>query len=180
MRTRRALCLRDLRSGLWNPEARSAALSDCARSGEVQCARDGACRGLVGNRYRWGCRRRHACRVAQSRLTTADGRRQTRRGDPLATAIDDNPLLDVADNPSRLLVAVPANAADRPRLEPLLEQEWAPEALALGVRAAYLWCPAGVLASRLPEAVGRILDDAVTTRNWKTMLKLHALTQDEP
>jgi hypothetical protein len=30
--------------------------------------------------------------------------------------------------------------------------------------------------SRLAEAVGRVLGDGVTTRNWVTMAKLHALT----
>jgi uncharacterized protein (DUF1697 family) len=43
---------------------------------------------------------------------------------------------------------------------------------------AYLWCPEGILASRLPEAVGRVLGDAVTTRNWSTMTKLLALTRE--
>jgi uncharacterized protein (DUF1697 family) len=93
----------------------------------------------------------------------------------LATVVADNPLLAVADNPSRLMVAVLANPRDRALLEPLLAQDWAPEALALGARVAYLWCPEGVIASRLSEAVGRALGDAVTTRNWATVTKLHAL-----
>lgn len=90
-------------------------------------------------------------------------------------AVRCNPLLEVADDPSRLLVAVLANPADRRVLEPLVEQDWTPESLALGPRVAYLWCPEGILASRLPEAVGRVLKDGVTTRNWTTMKKLHAL-----
>jgi uncharacterized protein (DUF1697 family) len=94
----------------------------------------------------------------------------------LAAAVAENPLLEVADDPSRLLISVLANPADRARLEPLAGQDWAPEVLALGVRVAYLWCPAGLLASRLSEAVGRLLGDAVTTRNWATLTKLHALT----
>lgn len=98
----------------------------------------------------------------------------------LAVAVADNPLLGVADNPSRLLVAVLAEPAARACLEPLLEQDWAPEALALGVRVAYLWCPDGVIASRLSAAVGRLLGDGVTSRNWTTMTKLAALAQDRP
>jgi hypothetical protein len=47
-------------------------------------------------------------------------------------------------------------------LEPLIEQNWHPEALALGSRVAYLWCPEGTLKSRLPEAISRALGDAVT------------------
>ena len=44
-------------------------------------------------------------------------------------------------------------------------------------RVAYLWCPHGILASRLPEAINRVLDDAATTRNWATIAKLHGLTR---
>ena len=71
----------------------------------------------------------------------------------LAAAVADNPLLEVADNPSRLMVAVLANPADRTRLEPLLAQDWAPEALALGARVAYLWCPGR--GARRPAGGGR-------------------------
>jgi uncharacterized protein (DUF1697 family) len=97
----------------------------------------------------------------------------------IARAVDDNPLLETADNPSRLLVAILTNPADRRRLQPLLRQDWTPEALALGARVAYLWCPDGVLASRVGEAVGRALGDGVTTRNWTTVLKIHALANGD-
>ena len=96
----------------------------------------------------------------------------------LVAAVAGNPLLEIAVDHSRLLVSVLANPADRARLEPLLGQDWAPEALSLGSRVAYQWCPAGVLACRVHQAVGRILENAVTTRNWKTILKLHELMQD--
>lgn len=86
--------------------------------------------------------------------------------------VSDNPLSDVATDPSRLLVAVLSDPADRLRLRPLARQQWAPEAMALGPRVAYLWCPGGVLASRVNEAIGRLLGDAVTARNWTTMTKL--------
>ena len=94
----------------------------------------------------------------------------------LAAVVAGNPLAAVADNPSRLFVAVLADPADRALLEPLAGQDWAPEVLAVGARAAYLWCPAGMAASRLADAVGRALGDGVTTRNWATVAKLHALT----
>jgi uncharacterized protein (DUF1697 family) len=95
----------------------------------------------------------------------------------VGVAVRDNPLLDVADDPSSLLIAVLADPADRARLEPLLEEDWGNDVLALGGRVAYLWCADGILASRLPEAVGRAVRGAVTTRNWATMLKVHALLQ---
>ena len=93
----------------------------------------------------------------------------------VASAVSENPLLEVADNPARLLVAVLGNPADRRNLDSLMKQDWAAEVLAVGTRVAYLWCPEGILPSRLAEAVGRALGDAVTTRNWGTVLKLHAL-----
>src|SRR5258706_6347848 len=93
-------------------------------------------------------------------------------GEELATIVDKNPLAKVAKDPTRLLVAFLANPADRAKLTPMLKQEWGKGALALGARAAYLWCPDGLLASPLAEAVGRALRDAVTTRNWATLTKL--------
>jgi uncharacterized protein (DUF1697 family) len=97
----------------------------------------------------------------------------------LAAAVAENPLLEVADDPTRLLVSVFRHPADRSKLESLLKQDWAPERLALGERVAYLWCAGGILESRVAEAVGRALGDGVTSRNWATVMKLHALTVDQ-
>jgi uncharacterized protein (DUF1697 family) len=93
--------------------------------------------------------------------------------------VADSPLGDVADNPSRLLVSVPRKPSDLARLEPLTQQDWSPEVLGIGSRAAYLWCPNGILASKLPDAVGRALGDDVTARNWATIIKLHTLAVDD-
>jgi uncharacterized protein (DUF1697 family) len=95
----------------------------------------------------------------------------------VAAIVAQNPLAEIADDPSRLLVAVLNDPADRTRLAPLLKEAWAPEVLAAGDRAAYVWCPQGILASRLAESLGKLLKDAVTSRNWATFLKLHALTR---
>ena len=96
----------------------------------------------------------------------------------LAVVVADNPLLHVADDPSRLLVAVLNSLADRPKLAPLVKQAWGKEVLALGTRVAYLWCPGGILASKLANAVNRALGDGVTARNWATVLKLHAIVEN--
>lgn len=90
----------------------------------------------------------------------------------LAAVVAGNPLLKIATDPARFLVAFLNSPADRQRLEPLMQQEWTPDALALGERVAYLWCAGGILESRLLQAAGRALGDAVTTRNWATVLKL--------
>jgi uncharacterized protein (DUF1697 family) len=93
----------------------------------------------------------------------------------LATAVAENPLLEVAGDPARLLVAVLNDPAHRTRLEPLARQDWAPEAMAVGRRVAYLWCAEGILVSPLATAVNRVLGESTTARNWTTMLKLEAL-----
>jgi uncharacterized protein (DUF1697 family) len=98
-----------------------------------------------------------------------------------ATALDDviggNPLAGIATDPSRLLVAFPAAASRLSNLEDLADQVWTPEALAVGAAAAYLWCPGGVSNSRLWSAVNAAMGDAVTSRNWTTVLALQALTR---
>jgi uncharacterized protein (DUF1697 family) len=93
----------------------------------------------------------------------------------LADVVTENPLASIADDPARHLVAVLNSLADRSRLEPLVKQDWKPGRLALGTRVGYLWCPDGILESKLNIAVGKALKDAVTSRNWATILKLHAL-----
>jgi uncharacterized protein (DUF1697 family) len=95
----------------------------------------------------------------------------------LAAAVAENPLGKVATDPTRLLVTVLTNPADRKRLLPLARQDWTPDVLAVGRRVAYLWCPKGMLESRLAQAVSRLLGDAATARNWATVTKLHALVE---
>ena len=98
----------------------------------------------------------------------------------LAAVIDENPLLGISSDPARLMVSFRREPVDPRPLEPLLQQDWSPEALALGKCATYLWCPAGFIKSRLAQAVARVLGDSVTTtRNWATVMKLHALTNAE-
>ncbi|HEV8611354.1 MAG TPA: DUF1697 domain-containing protein [Thermoanaerobaculia bacterium] len=93
----------------------------------------------------------------------------------LDAVVAENPLGEVATDPSRLLVTVLIDPAHRKRLLPLGRQDWAPDVLAVGGRVAYLWCPRGMLESRLAIAVNRALGDGATTRNWTTVTKLHAL-----
>lgn len=95
----------------------------------------------------------------------------------LDAVVDANPLVDEADDPSRLMVAFLADPADTERLEPLATQDWAPEAIALGPRAAYLWCPNGVAKSVLNKSVTQAVDAEITARNWTTVTKLHVLTR---
>jgi uncharacterized protein (DUF1697 family) len=96
----------------------------------------------------------------------------------VAEAVDGNPFGEV-ENPSRFLITVLRDPTDRALLEPLAKEEWGTDSLALGRRVAYAWCRDGVLESRLPDALNRLLGDRGTARNWATMLKLRTLA-DEP
>lgn len=95
----------------------------------------------------------------------------------LAEIIAENPQPERAAVPSRYMVGFLASASDAVKLRPLLEMNWSPEVLSLGRRVVYLWCPDGVIESRLAPAVGKLVEDAVTVRNWSTALKLLALLE---
>jgi uncharacterized protein (DUF1697 family) len=90
-----------------------------------------------------------------------------------------NPLVDVADDRTRLLVAFPADASALEAMESLTAFDWHPEAYAVGPHAAYLWCPGGVADSTLAQTLGAKLGDAVTSRNWPTVLKVQSRLHDE-
>jgi uncharacterized protein (DUF1697 family) len=93
----------------------------------------------------------------------------------LAAIIGENPLAKVAKDPSRYLVAFVSGRADLERAKPLLDQSWAPEVMALGKHAAYLWCADGINPSKLWHAFTRATNERATARNWTTVLKLHAM-----
>ena len=102
-------------------------------------------------------------------------------GEDLAAVLAENSLLPVATDHARLLVFLLPNAAARDAVAPLCERDWGEGALALGQRAAYVWCPDGILDSAAAAALGKQLGDATTSRNWNTLCKLYALcTEPEP
>ena len=96
-------------------------------------------------------------------------------GEELAAVLAENPLLHLATDHARLLVFLLTDASVRTAVAPLCERDWGEGALALGQRAAYVWCPEGVLDSAAAAALGKQLGDATTSRNWNTLCKLYAL-----
>ena len=92
----------------------------------------------------------------------------------LAQIIEENPLLKRATDHARHLVAFTANPKLLTPLRPMLKENWTPDALAIGSRAAYLWCSTGILESKLNLTFARKAGASVTTRNWATVLKLRA------
>jgi uncharacterized protein (DUF1697 family) len=86
-----------------------------------------------------------------------------------------NELGDVADNPSRLLIAVTHDGKALAALKPLERGKWGNERIHVGKYAAYLWCANGILESQVIVALFKGLNNTVTTRNWATLTKIHAL-----
>jgi uncharacterized protein (DUF1697 family) len=101
-------------------------------------------------------------------------------GEELAAIVAANPLLDQAGDPARLLTFILSGTHARAAIQALCGQDWQPGAVALGERAAYVWCPDGILDSKAAAALGKQLGDATTSRNWATLLKLHALCDEAP
>lgn len=83
--------------------------------------------------------------------------------------------IDGADDASRLLVAVTADAAALQAVAALATQ--GDERVAVTPHAAYLWCAHGILESKAAVALLKQLGEAGTTRNWATVGKLDALAR---
>jgi uncharacterized protein (DUF1697 family) len=93
----------------------------------------------------------------------------------MAAAVAGNTLAAVATDASRLLVAFADGPKSLAALKPMSQRAWAPEELHVGKHAAYLWCANGILESRLAVDLLKGLAASGTTRNWATVLKIHAL-----
>ena len=92
----------------------------------------------------------------------------------LAAIIEANPLSQAEADPSKFLVAFVAETKVLSLAKPLLKQNWGTEVIAIGDKAAYLWCAGGIHDSGLMRAFARATSQATTTRNWTTVLKLRA------
>ena len=91
--------------------------------------------------------------------------------------VKENALVHRADDPARLQVVVAMDRKVLDQLHALQAQSWGEEALHVGSKAAYLWCPQGVIKSALFKSVDRALGDSATARNWATVQKLKALLE---
>ena len=93
----------------------------------------------------------------------------------LAAAIAEHPLRRHANDDARMLVMFTQEASALAELKTLEAQSWAPEAFAVGRHAAWLWCADGLIESRVAKAVGKLLKERGTARNWATVEKLRAM-----
>ena len=78
---------------------------------------------------------------------------------------------------SKLLVAMTNDAKVLAALAPVAKAEWGAEKVHVGKHAAYVWCANGILESKAAVALLKNLVESGTTRNWATLLKIHALLQ---
>jgi uncharacterized protein (DUF1697 family) len=95
----------------------------------------------------------------------------------LGSIVAENPLAKATLEPSKLLVAFTQDAKALLSLAAIEALVKPPERFALGRNAAYLLCPAGILESKAGAALLGKGRSPVTTRNWTTVLKLHALAR---
>lgn len=94
----------------------------------------------------------------------------------LERAMKDDPLLEIADNPSRHLVGFLAGNASRQGIAQLEAQSTDDDLVRVVKRHLYMWCPAGISASPLFKVnTDRLLGTQVTMRNWNTVVKLAAM-----
>ncbi|HEY4368779.1 MAG TPA: DUF1697 domain-containing protein [Steroidobacteraceae bacterium] len=93
----------------------------------------------------------------------------------LGEIIAENSQTQAEQDPSKFLVAFVASRSALGKAKPLLAGSWGSERLAIGSRAAYLWCATGILQSRLLPVFSRAMGTSITTRNWATVLKLQAV-----
>lgn len=115
---------------------------------------------------------RRSIEEAIARRTRVDSRVMLLSTQNIRDAIRDCPLLAVAHDPTRLLIAIPYSPRNLIGLKKLLSATWQPDALAVGAHVAYLWCPGGIADSRLLKEVNGQLGQEITVRNWNTLQRL--------
>jgi uncharacterized protein (DUF1697 family) len=93
----------------------------------------------------------------------------------LRAIVSGNTLATSSTNHSHLLVAFMQSTPALRALKTIHEIVRTPDFFVLGDKAAYLHCPRGLLESDAAKALLGMKGNVITTRNWATVLKLHAL-----
>jgi uncharacterized protein (DUF1697 family) len=120
---------------------------------------------------------KHAERIRQAVLkkTGIDAMVVVKSAKEMTGIIAGNELGAIANDHSRLLVAMTLDAKSLAGVKALARAEWGAEKIHVGKQAAYLWCANGILESKAATALLKGLEGAGTTRNWATLNKIHAL-----
>ena len=95
-------------------------------------------------------------------------------------ALQQQPFSEAHTRPSQTLIAWASSPATLAGLAGLGEAVHPPDRFVLGRHAAYLYCPAGILASTAAKALLGRRGAGFTTRNLATATKLAALLAPNP
>lgn len=120
---------------------------------------------------------KHADRIQEAVLekTGVDALVIVKSDKDMAGIIAGNELCAIADDHSRLLVALTNDGKTLASVKALARADWGGEKIHIGKHAAYLWCANGILESKAAVALLKGLEGTGTTRNWATLNKIHAL-----
>lgn len=91
----------------------------------------------------------------------------------LDAVIHEHPWRERDLDPSRVLVMLPMG--EEPTTAPaveLKERDWGDEEVFVGRLAVHLHCPHGMSAGELAEEANRCMGSRVTTRNWRTLMRI--------
>lgn len=99
-------------------------------------------------------------------------------GEELAIIVAENTLATASVDHSRLLVAFVQDGKALDGLAAIKTLVAPAEQFLIGKNAAYLLCTSGILESKAGEALLGKAGKSATTRNWATVLKLHALANE--
>jgi uncharacterized protein (DUF1697 family) len=127
-----------------------------------------------------GTAREHAQRIreAVARRIGVDALVIVKSERDVAGIIAGNELGKVANDASRLLIAMTHDGKTLATLNTLARAQWGDEKVQVGKHAAYVWCANGILESKAAVALLKGLKETGTTRNWATLNKIHALMTD--
>ena len=101
-----------------------------------------------------------------------------KRASEILEVVDASPLNETATDSARLLIGFVQRPDHVVPLVSLRDKDWAPEAVVLMKHAVAVWCVPGVLDSPAIKAIGRLMGDRVTMRNWSTLEKLAAMISE--
>ena len=102
-----------------------------------------------------------------------------RTRDEIASLVQEDPLGDVATNPTYRIVVFLAEELDRSLLAGVDPDEFAPEAYLVREREIVMWAPNGQRDSRLVKTLTEKRTGVVgTARNWRTVEKLLAMADE--
>ena len=94
----------------------------------------------------------------------------------LHQAVAADPLLHLLGNPSRHMVGFLSDQPSREGVKRLTDEDFGADQLRVVGKHLYLWCPNGITGSPFGKLnFDRLLDVAVTMRNWNTVTKLAEL-----